>query len=401
LSPLAKHVRIVCPNADGWIWIKTDRQAGQPNPKMSINEPGHLNNLSVDQKAALASLWQELWSVETQNEVTGKPNPTSGGVMGGFKRVFSTKSLDGPIYSMEHLDEELLFAIGSDDPDMLALRFLRARKWDVAKARQMLVKCMLWRKEFGLQKLLADPEGEIGMDLLQHGKAYFYGKDVKHRCISWADISLHTPGMFTNEAEQKLIIYMLESGRKKFIPEESEVLTLIFDMSNYTSKNQDLSYTKFLVSSLEAYYPETLGQALIVDAPSSFQFFWKLIRPLLDDVVKQKISFVKSSEITETVPAKFVPKEWGGESTYKFHYNRASEKEREHRAVLAADTAGQAKAKQAWNEAGKAFIQVTKKWSQAPAKYDQERQAAKAHLKDAFHKVQHFVLGPSHFTRTH
>jgi hypothetical protein len=233
-----------------------------------------------------------------------------------------------PGMTLEKFDEELLFAIGSVDPDIFMLRWLRARKWDVQKARQMLIKCISWRNEFGLQGLLGDPEGQIGLPLLHHGKAHFYGKDHRNRIIAWSDLSMHTPSQYSNEAEQKNLIFNLESGRGMFIPEETEVLTLVFDLSKYSSKNQDLAYTKFLVSSLEAYYPETLGLALIVDAPGAFSFFWKLISPLLDEVVRGKIQFIKHQDLVQTIPAQYIPKAMGGISTHKFEYQNATAQER-------------------------------------------------------------------------
>ena len=39
-----------------------------------------------------------------------------------------------------------------DDPTLL--RFLRARKWDIQMAKQMILEAERWRKEFGVDNIL-------------------------------------------------------------------------------------------------------------------------------------------------------------------------------------------------------------------------------------------------------
>ena len=52
----------------------------------------------------------------------------------------------------------LLYFLGWLDPerhdDATLLRFLRARKFDLAKAKEMFIACEKWRKEFGVDDIV-------------------------------------------------------------------------------------------------------------------------------------------------------------------------------------------------------------------------------------------------------
>lgn len=52
----------------------------------------------------------------------------------------------------------------------------------------------------------------------------------------------------------------------------------------------------FIVKCLEAYYPESLNVMLIHNPPWVFQGIWKLLGPMLDPVVRNKIEMTKSTD---------------------------------------------------------------------------------------------------------
>ncbi len=90
-----------------------------------------------------------------------------------------------------------------------------------------------------------------------------------------------------------------------------------------------------MISCLEAYYPESLGCCLILNAPmlfngkvlSSFPPFykwylgiWKMVKPLLDPVVAAKVHFISTADLLKFIPVSHLLKSLGGEDTYKYTY---------------------------------------------------------------------------------
>ena len=69
--------------------------------------------------------------------------------------------------------DELFYQCSTDDPDRTLLRFLRARKWIVVDAFNMLTDSLKWRSTVGLRKLMAEGERRIKTGLLEGGKNYF------------------------------------------------------------------------------------------------------------------------------------------------------------------------------------------------------------------------------------
>merc|ERR1711965_710307 len=79
-------------------------------------------------------------------------------------------------------------------------------------------------------------------------------------------------------------------------------MTLIFDLNGFSVwKNMDYEFTKYMIDTLQDFYPETLDKCLIVDAPWVFRACWVIIKPWLDPVTASKVVFVKTNELSSHV----------------------------------------------------------------------------------------------------
>ena len=59
--------------------------------------------------------------------------------------------------------------------DPILLRFLRARDFNVEKAREMLSQSLIWRKKHGVDKILSEYElPPVVKDYFPGGKSYVY-----------------------------------------------------------------------------------------------------------------------------------------------------------------------------------------------------------------------------------
>ena len=141
----------------------------------------------------------------------------------------SPESIRATIWSM----------IKQDHPDHLALRFLRARKWDVEKALVMLISTVNWRHEHMKVDDVIMKEGELVpaekenfdglpskekrlasdfLNQMRMGKSFFHGVDKHQRPICVVRVRLHRAGEHSVESLERYTVYLFETGRLLMAP---------------------------------------------------------------------------------------------------------------------------------------------------------------------------------------
>ena len=76
--------------------------------------------------------------------------------------------------------------------------------------------------------------------------------------------------------------------------------------------NIDLDAAKRIIYMLTNFYPERMGQCLLVSAPMIFSAAWAAIRPWLSRRTQTKIEFCKSIELGRWITPAALPRFWGG-----------------------------------------------------------------------------------------
>lgn len=232
--------------------------------------PGHVGNLTPEQEEKLRQLWQALFQVCGVAEDNGSagPDATSRAKpeaaeadgqkkkrFGVFKRKGNDKSAapseaDDDKYGQSKHFQEVLAShspeviretywtmVKHDHPDALALRFLRARKWDVEKALVMLVSTMSWRHtemkvdedimKNGEEGAVLDAQNgkgdakKVGEDFLAQlrmGKSFLHGVDKQGRPICVVRVRLHRQGEQCEESLERCTVYLIETARMVLRP---------------------------------------------------------------------------------------------------------------------------------------------------------------------------------------
>ncbi|KAI8920099.1 CRAL-TRIO domain-containing protein [Powellomyces hirtus] len=327
---------------------------------MTSNDPGHIDNLSTDQTKVLQEYWKVL-----------------------LERLSTDESAQGS------LTEELWLACALDRPDQLTLRFLRARKWDVQKAVEMTMNALKWRVDFGVKELLANGERDLDLQELESGKSYFQGTDKQGRPCCFVFARLHDKNEVDVEKTKKLTVLTLETGRMVLTPPQ-ELACIVFDLTGFGLNNFQVEVVRFLSDCMQNFYPESLGQALVVNAPWVFNGCWAIIKPWLDPVVAAKIRFVKSTELPTLIDVAKLPESLGGTAS-DFAYLPPTADEEADFAKLRADTAANESAWKTYREAYKSYTESTRKWAGGDAESTAERIKAEAHLKEAYMKLSPFI----------
>lgn len=372
-------------------------------------EPGRINTLTRAEEVKLKLMWSYLLVEQgiapeslcedareasnklaktTTNTSSGSDKKKSGGGLFGFGKkkpadpAAAEEVAEATInaarkkyrdavknYGAEELNRALFQMYRADHPDNLVLRFLRARKWDVAEAMSMLGETVAWRLEFGVESLTykgeegCKKEGQEGLMLqFRSKKCYTYGHDKKARPIVHVRPRFHDPKAQTEEDVQKFTVFTIENARL-CLQDPVDTAAVIFDLSDFALSNMDYAAVKFIIKCFENHYPESLGFILIHKAPWIFQGIWNIIKNWIDPVVAAKISFTKNFEdMNQFIEAKYIPKELGGERKYEYEYEEPVEGENE----LQQDEETRKKLDDQRLDIGKRFQQAVIDWIQSP-----------------------------------
>ncbi|KAK1248116.1 hypothetical protein MKX08_006336 [Trichoderma sp. CBMAI-0020] len=332
--------------------------------------PGHVGNLTSEQEEKLRQLWQALFQVcglaaeETGSagaDATSRGKPEAAEADGKKKRFgLIRRKADKPpaseadddkygqnkhfqevlaSHSPEVIRETYWTMVKHDHPDALALRFLRARKWDVEKALVMLVSTMSWRHtemkvdadimKNGEEGAVLDAQNgkgdakKVGEDFLAQlrmGKSFLHGVDKQGRPICVVRVRLHHQGEHCEESLERCTVFLIETARMVLRP-PVDTATVVFDMTGFSMANMDYTPVKFMIKCFEANYPESLGAVLVHNAPWLFQGIWKIIRGWLDPVVAAKVHFTNNKkDLQEFIEPAHVLKELGGDEDWEYKY---------------------------------------------------------------------------------
>lgn len=192
--------------------------------------PGHVGNLTPEQEAKLKQFWKAIFQVSgliQDGSATDAADSKAAhhddkfGLAQQFKQILKNTSPD-------RIREMVWNMTKCDHPDTLALRFLRARKWDVDKALIMLVSALNWREnEMGVDSdIMKNGEGgaaleekssdgkskNIGKDFmtqLRMGKSYLHGTDREGRPICVVRVRLHRNGEQSNESIERYTVHII------------------------------------------------------------------------------------------------------------------------------------------------------------------------------------------------
>jgi len=221
--------------------------------------------------------------------------------------------------SQNHM-EECHKNLSNGYPKMLALKFLRARQFNITTSLPLLTNCLVWRNEFqeiGVDNILAY-ENTIEKELTI-GKTFIHKWDKQERPVCYIFARLHSKSNSVHEEVCRLTIFMFEKLRKSLQSPLGRA-TVLIDLRGFGYDNMDYSFCKFLFDCLSTKYPEGLGLCLLAEAPFLFSACWKIISPWIDPVTAAKVKFVSLAQIQEFVDKENIIMSMGGSDPFEYKY---------------------------------------------------------------------------------
>lgn len=191
-------------------------------------------------------------------------------------------------------------------------RYLRATSWKVDQAETRLKNTLVWRREYGTDKLTAD---YISIEN-ETGKQVILGWDTDGRPCCYLRPSKQNTEKSDRQIEH--LVYMLERTID-LMPPGQEMLALLMNFSD-TKQGQGatLQQGRQTLYILQNHYPERLGRALVSNVPWLLWGFFKLITPFIDPVTKEKIKF--NEDFANYVPKEQLMKETNGLADFQYDH---------------------------------------------------------------------------------
>jgi len=227
----------------------------------------------------------------------------------------------------KELKEEGYFVEERMDDAML-LRFLRARKFDLVKAKEMIIDCEKWRKEFGVEDIVKNFDFKEREVVNKYYPQYYHktdkdGRPLYIQRLGQLDIKALYAATTTERQLQRLVLEYEKSlterlpGSSKAVGHPVETYCTILDLGGVSLSNfyRVKDYVSAASSIGQNRYPETMGKFYIINAPWAFSAVWAAVKPWLDEVTVAKIEILGSGyekALLQQIPKENLPKEFGG-----------------------------------------------------------------------------------------
>uniref|UniRef100_A0A667X748 SEC14 like lipid binding 1 n=1 Tax=Myripristis murdjan TaxID=586833 RepID=A0A667X748_9TELE len=210
------------------------------------------------------------------------------------------------------------------------LRFLRARDFNMDKAREILCQSLTWRKQHQVDYLLETWTSPQVLHDYYTGGWHHHDRDGRPLYILRLG-QMDTKGLVRALGEESLLRHVLsinEEGLRR-CEENTKVFgrpiscwTCLVDLEGLNMRHLWRPGVKALlriIEVVEANYPETLGRLLILRAPRVFPVLWTLVSPFIDENTRKKFLIYAGNDyqgpggLVDYIDKEIIPDFLGGE----------------------------------------------------------------------------------------
>ncbi|KAE8721608.1 Phosphatidylinositol/phosphatidylcholine transfer protein SFH2 [Hibiscus syriacus] len=232
------------------------------------------------------------------------------------------------------ISEEKLPARHDDYHTML--RFLKARRFDLEKSKEMWINMLQWRQEFGTDTIIEDFDFKEHSEVLKYYPQGYHGVDKDGRPVYIERLGMVDAGKLMQVTTMdRYLKYHVREFEKTFqmkfpacsIASKKHIdqSTTILDVNGVGLKSFNKA-ARDLVGCLQKIdgdnYPETLNRMFIINAGSGFRMLWNSVKSFLDPKTTAKINVLGNkfqSKLLEIIDEGELPDFLGGTCTCADH----------------------------------------------------------------------------------
>ncbi|KAK8946944.1 Patellin-5 [Platanthera zijinensis] len=260
--------------------------------------------------------------LETIVPVTPAPPPA--GEVSPAATVTETEAAPEPVPEPEFIWGVPL--VGDEKSDTVLLKFLRARDFKVKDALAMIKNAVIWRKQFGIEKLL---EEDLALPELEK-VVFYHGQDKESHPVCYnvygefQNQELYAKAFSDDEKRDKFLrwrIQFLEKGIRQqldFSPQGVSSMVQVTDLKNVPGpgKKELRQATKKALALLQDSYPEFVAKQVFINVPWWYLAYNRVMSPFFTQRTKSKFVFAGPSKSAETlfryIAPEHVPVQYGG-----------------------------------------------------------------------------------------
>ncbi|XP_065760583.1 SEC14-like protein 4 isoform X1 [Muntiacus reevesi] len=212
--------------------------------------------------------------------------------------------------------------------DHYVLRWLRARDFDLQKSEDMLRKHVEFRKQQDLDNILEWKPSEV---VQRYDAGGLCGYDYEG-CPVWFDIigTMDPKGLLLSASKQELIrkrirvcellLHECEQQSQK-LGRRVDTAVMVFDMEGLSLRHlwkPAVEVYQQFFAILEANYPETMKNLIVVRAPKLFPVAFNLVKSFMGEETRRKIVIMGGNwkqELLKFISPDQLPVEFGGTMT--------------------------------------------------------------------------------------
>ncbi|KAK7501943.1 hypothetical protein BaRGS_00006695 [Batillaria attramentaria] len=219
---------------------------------------------------------------------------------------------------------------GKIPKDAHILRFLRARDFNIEKAREMLVHSLAWRKLHSIDRLLETYKTPEIIEQYYPGGWHYCDREGRPLYVLRLG-QMDVKGLIRSVGEEAILKHVLAKNEEGLMRAADatqnrgypvSACTCIVDLDGLSMRHlwrPGIRALLRIIETVEANYPETMGRLLIVRAPRVFPVLWTLVSPFIDENTRRKFmiyggkDYLGAGGLVEFVEKQYIPDFLGGD----------------------------------------------------------------------------------------